>query len=230
MKEGSSLKDAFGVREKPIPGLLVKAVERGDIAAVKALLDQGSDANEENKFWVPVLQWAIFNRKSQEIAYLLIDGGADVNRQDKSGNTALMKAVWEAHPGIVNKIMENNANLDTRNNLGDTALIVAAKYIHARARLDDETDPGGNRLFYSGEALIIAESIMRQLTRSGAGIHITNNTGKTALTILTEAGHPEIAQALIVEEKNRIQHAASVSKQDLLRNAPQSRRIKIRPS
>ena len=62
--------------------------------------------------------------------FLLINGGAEVNAKDASGNTALMWACENNHREVTILLLENNALMHLRNKKKDTALTLARKYKH----------------------------------------------------------------------------------------------------
>jgi len=110
---------------KPDPSvLLLDAAERGDLATVKSLVQQGVPINQTSsvKFgWTP-LMGAIYHCETNVVHYL-VETGADVNVADKSGETPLMLAIaWgdEALP-LVNYLIAHGADLNVRDKYGATA-------------------------------------------------------------------------------------------------------------
>lgn len=57
-----------------------------------------------------------------ELAKRLLEKNADINKKDKSGNTALMLACAARNKQLVNCLIKNNANLNESNSEGYTAL------------------------------------------------------------------------------------------------------------
>jgi ankyrin repeat protein len=57
------------------------AVRKGDVAAVKALLDQGVDVNTKFRYNATALSFAA-DRGHVEVVKLLLDRGADINAED----------------------------------------------------------------------------------------------------------------------------------------------------
>lgn len=58
-----------------------------------------------------------------------LDGGADVNTQDKDGWTALMYAVRYGRQDIANALLQTGADVNVRNKDGKTALDLAEKNV-----------------------------------------------------------------------------------------------------
>ena len=54
-----------------------------------------------------------------DIALVLIEKGADLNIQNKSGDTPLHWASWKGHRDIAFALIENGADLHIQNNLGN---------------------------------------------------------------------------------------------------------------
>ena len=72
---------------------LYKAVEKGDLKAVKCLLANGADVNTKNIFGNTPLHKAV-SRGDSEAIKLLLASGADVNARDDDGNTPLYEATF----------------------------------------------------------------------------------------------------------------------------------------
>ena len=89
---------------------LLSKVKYKDIDAVKALLDDGSDINQQDTpTGYTALMWACeFNYV--DIAKLLIAEGADVNMKATDGSTALVRAAGNA-PGVVELLLNKGADM-----------------------------------------------------------------------------------------------------------------------
>lgn len=62
-----------------------------------------------------------------EIANILLDNNADINKKGRDGYTPLMMAVRRDNINLIDFFIENNADLNMFDPEGNTALIVAAK-------------------------------------------------------------------------------------------------------
>lgn len=88
---------------------LLKAVRKGDAAAVKALLDAGVTANAKFRYDRSVLSFAA-DRGNREIVELLLAKGADVNAKDTYyGMTPLAAAVYAGHADVVRVMLAKGA-------------------------------------------------------------------------------------------------------------------------
>ncbi|MCZ7564294.1 MAG: ankyrin repeat domain-containing protein [Burkholderiales bacterium] len=56
----------------------------------------------------------------------LLDRGLDINSTDQAGNSILVEAAREGHPRIVTLLVERKVNVNARNAVGDTAIMLAA--------------------------------------------------------------------------------------------------------
>ena len=108
---------------------------------------------------------------------LLLEKGADVNVQNKYGETALHHAAQEGHASVVAVLLEKGAAIDARNQDGLTALHKAALSDHA--------------------------SIVELLIEKGAAIDArTQEGGATALHVAAWEGHESVV-ALLLEQGAR---------------------------
>ena len=76
------------------------AVRKGDVAAVKALLDQGVDVNTKFRYNATALSFAS-DRGHVEVVKLLLDRGADVNAADTFYNATPL--TWAVGPAMGRK-------------------------------------------------------------------------------------------------------------------------------
>ncbi len=87
---------------------LIKAAEKGDTAAVKALLDRGADVNAKDENGGTALMEAALLGNNATVQALL-EAGADVNAKNKYGRTALMMAAAEGYTEIVELLKKAGA-------------------------------------------------------------------------------------------------------------------------
>ena len=88
---------------------LLAAVRKSDVAAVKALLDQGANVNAKTPYGATPLSYAC-DRGNLEIVNLLLERGAEVNAKDTFyGETPLGWALSKGHTAIVKALIEKGA-------------------------------------------------------------------------------------------------------------------------
>jgi hypothetical protein len=97
---------------------LTKASASGDIQRVKSLLDNGADINEEGTDYsgghMPTrapLMWALEN-KHFDIAKLLVERGADVNKHCCGYNYPVVLAACNGDTALINLMLEKGANVN----------------------------------------------------------------------------------------------------------------------
>ncbi|AYV79064.1 MAG: ankyrin [Faunusvirus sp.] len=121
------------------------------------------------------LHYACEYRRS-DLVNMLIDRGADVNIQDKHGETALIKSCRTALDiQIIDKLLAVDAKLNLQDSVGNTALITACYYSYS-----DNYIPVVNRLI-----------------DVGADIHIKNNAMENVLIITYQRNYVKLATRLI---------------------------------
>jgi len=108
---------------------LFKAIFEHNIEAVKKILEKDkSQANYirqiNDSFYIPVLMQAVMNDET-EIAKLLIENGADVNKRDGFKMTSLMLAANNQNIELVKLLLKNGADKNAKDDNGMTALKAA---------------------------------------------------------------------------------------------------------
>ena len=99
---------------------LLKAVEQGDVAAVKSLLAAGADVKAKDPAgWPPLLRAATTGNLA--VAQLLLDAGAEVNAANADGNTPLMGAALAGSRPLAELLLQKGARVDAKNQQGMTA-------------------------------------------------------------------------------------------------------------
>ncbi|MBO9999257.1 MAG: ankyrin repeat domain-containing protein [Cyanobacteria bacterium SID2] len=109
------------------------AIQSGQIPTIEALLDAGADPNlpDEDDYGNPtetplmLASNTFFATNHREMIQLLVRRGADIDRQDRTGRTALMSAL--SRPDSVKTLIELGADLNLRDSKGKTALMLAER-------------------------------------------------------------------------------------------------------
>lgn len=115
------------------------------------------------------------------ILKLLLQAGADKEKRDIEGRTALMRYAKYGILEGVEVLADAGAKVNTRDKEGNTALILAAGW-----RFIDKSLPTDGYL-----------PIVQRLLRQGADIRVKNRAGVTALLAARRAGHDDIITALL---------------------------------
>ncbi|MGB8367521.1 MAG: ankyrin repeat domain-containing protein [Candidatus Babeliales bacterium] len=106
---------------------LIEAVEKGNLAMVKFLLEEKALVNEGNKYTETALIKAA-NKGYLEIVTLLLQHGANPNAVMKHlGTTPLIMAASTGHALIASLLLENGADMYRKEFRGRTALDIAKK-------------------------------------------------------------------------------------------------------
>ncbi|MBI3949447.1 MAG: TonB family protein [Acidobacteria bacterium] len=102
----------------------LRAAERGDTDAVRALLAKGVNVNARDEMGMTALMYAARSGQSEMVKVLLI-AGIDVDAKDDDGMTALMYAAQAGSAEVVKILLAAGANPDVEDNTGMTALLKA---------------------------------------------------------------------------------------------------------
>ena len=107
---------------------LFDAIRSGSLTNVELLLEQ--DPNLVNitdpKGFSPLVLSTYLG--FGDIAKALIDAGADVNLQDKVGNTALMGVCFKGNIAMIEMLLDAGADINILNQNNGSALIFAASF------------------------------------------------------------------------------------------------------
>ncbi len=117
----------------------------------------------------------------------LIKKGADVNIQNKHGETTLMNAAGKGLTKVCLALIENGADVNTQDNDGDTALMWALALIEENGADDND----GNAALMRGTDEDYLE-VCLTLIKNGADVNLQNNDGYTALMWAVKNGNLEI--------------------------------------
>ena len=131
--------------------------------------------NSENNKQQDELSEKLFtNNIDQVIA--CIEKGANLDLQEKYGETALIRAISCENYKIVELLIEKGANLDLQDDYGRTALIKAIFYVNY--------------------------NIVELLIEKGANLDLQDKDGETALMIAIDYNNYKIAELLIEKGAN----------------------------
>ena len=137
------------------------AVKYNNLDNAREALEKGADVNAMTNFRYQVSETALHLASKYaypEMVEMLLNAGADVNKTDTHGFTALMRS---NESEIVRILLERGAYVNAKNNHGETALIMSSSY-------------GANL------------EVVRILLEHGADVNAESNDGKTALSWASE--------------------------------------------
>jgi ankyrin repeat protein len=147
------------------------AVREGDTATVQTMLNVNNTlANIQNMQGSFPLFMAAENGHHL-IVELLINAGADINRNSENEWSALSGAASYGHINVLRLLIEEGANVNIEEVGGRTPLLIAAHNGHTEA--------------------------VRVLIENGADVNTANNGGDSPLTASARRGHIQIVELLI---------------------------------
>ena len=124
MNTDVNLKDALGRTPLGI------AAEKGHAEVVTFLVKNGAKVNITDANGNTPLIFVIHKTGNLGITKKLLEKGAAVNAQNRTGETALMYAAWRGHSRIVQLLLAYRADVTLKNRQGDTALTLAESKNH----------------------------------------------------------------------------------------------------
>ena len=105
---------------------VAEAAERGDKAAVLALIKQAADVNAAQGDGMTALHWAAM-KGDVELAQMLIYAGANVKAATRLGSyTPLFVASQQGHAGVIDALVKAGADVNAGTPNGTTPLMAAA--------------------------------------------------------------------------------------------------------
>ncbi len=190
------------------PTGLVSAAARGDVEAVRSLLDDGAEVDERGPDGRTAVTAAALG-DHVAVARVLIDAGAAVDLQDSDRNNPLLVTGETGSVAMLREVLRGKPDLGATNRYGGVALIPASDRGHVdyvRAILaETEIDVDHvNRLGWTAllEAVILGDGgpshieIVRLLVEAGADRSIPDRDGVTALEHARERGYYAMVELL----------------------------------
>ena len=191
---------------------LLDASEDGDIEEVKRLISNCMvDVNTHGKyhctFSTPLIE--AVRKGHKEVVNILLDAGALVDKSSRDRTTPLHVASnYHVPIDIVKLLIDNGAQLDIRNGMGQTPLILATGHAYegtcnakvkllldAGALVNKADEDGYTPLMWT--AIRGFPDITLTLINGGADIDKANNKGWTPLRLAEIYGHEEVAKLLL---------------------------------
>lgn len=179
------------------------AAERGDVEAVRRLLNQDcglleARISEGNLLRTPLMLAALEGH--MEVVTFLVEEGADVNARDADGETPLCMAAGWGHEEVVAFLLSRGADARTSNRHGSTPLHEASCEGHLRIvrlllhtlggrGLDDADEEGRTALWLACH--YGRTEVVRALLLAGASHAIPDRSGITPLQAVLENGHDD---------------------------------------
>ena len=184
------------------------ACSNANAAMVDLLLAAGADPRAAVGTGETVLMSCARTGNAEAVAALLAHG-ADVNAaESEEDQTALMWAVAQRHPGVVQVLLDNGADVHRRSRV---RRFVISRRLQSNLRYGElgrrygtdaeETDLGGyTALLFAARQGAVDSA--RLLLAAGSSIHDTAPDGRSALRVAAHSGHRKLVEFLLAEGAN----------------------------
>jgi ankyrin repeat protein len=190
---------AFAASNNPV----ADAAMNGDVATVRALVQQKADVNAVQTDGATAIQWAVY-RDDLEMVDVLIAAGANIKLANREGATPLYLASLHGSEPMIEKLLQAGGDPNQLGPEGETPLMLVAR----TGNLD------AIRLLLDHHADVNAKDKLR---------------GTTALMWATEQGHPE-AVKLLVEHGATVSAATNVDSRNSRNNLANTVTQRLRSS
>ncbi len=156
---------------------LVRTAERGDRAAVEAMLRSGANARETDADGTTALHWAA-HFGDAELTKALLKAGADARAMNQYGITPMSMAAEIGSAPVLEALLKAGADVESPNTEGQTALMAVArtgKVDAAQLLLKHHANPNATEQWGGQTALMWAAAqsqpeMIRALIKGGAKV------------------------------------------------------------
>ena len=176
-----------------------EAAAKGDLDAVEAHIDVGTDLDSLSEAGEAPLHYAV-TKNQTEVVVILLDAGVETDIENSLEETALDIAIAGRKEDIIDLLLEAGAGLDTPTEsihlltfLGD--LLGVKLHIYSGTNIDQEDEYGNYPLLLAVE--LGHTEIVDLLIEHEVELETEDQDGFTALIISAEKNYPEILQLLL---------------------------------
>ncbi len=207
---------------------LFLAVKDNNLETTQLLLDHGANVNVQDRDGdTPLLQAAhhgnqallqtlfqfgpdIVKDNNIESTRLFLAHGANVNVEDRDGNTPLMQAVCHGNKDLVELLVQHGGDIHHKDLQNTTLLMRAAavengedvvKYLLEKGLRVDDKDSKGMTPFLWAAAYNPNPAVIKQLLAHGSDITAHTNTFNTALGLAAKVGHRAVVELLLQDAR-----------------------------
>jgi ankyrin repeat protein len=164
--------DVGGNKQGAYSTPLQQAAHKGDVEIVRLLLQAGAKPDPDVTFYnSPPALHASITHKEDAMVRLLVEAGADVNRNYASGHSPLYEAAKQDWEGGVKLLLSLGADINFQLKRGNNTLDL---FLHEKPVADTAIMYAAR----SGDA-----TAMKLLLHHGADAHLRNNRGESALDL-----------------------------------------------
>jgi ankyrin repeat protein len=188
---------------------LVNAVEKGNAAAVRELIQQHADVNASEVDGMTPLHWAA-QQGSLETVDLLIRAGASVKAVNRYGVSPLSIAAGNGNAAIIEALLKAGADPNSTMAEGESVLMTASRAGSAAAveLLVAKGAQVNAKENYRGQSALMWAAAdghldaVKALLAAGAAINAKSNLGYTPLMFAVRSGEMEVVRALLASGAN----------------------------
>ena len=171
----------------------------GDLDAVQAHIDAGTDLNRLSEAGETPLHYAV-SKKQSEVVEVLLDAGAETDIENSLEETPLDIAIASRQENIIDLLLDAGAGLDTPTEsihfltwLGDS--LGVKLHIYSGTNIDQEDEFGNYPILLAVEFGYV--EIVDLLIEHEVELETEDEDGFTALIFSAEKNYPEILQTLL---------------------------------